>query len=91
MNRLYHHALAWLNADTWHWAMLEIGTAVAVILLICVIAAACRGGGSSYSHTQAVAGQRSRADATMRSIGSDYDRLDANMRQAAKDYNSRRN
>ena len=90
MSSWLHHVHAWLDASTWHWAMLEIGIVVAVILLIAVIAAACRGGGGSYSHSRAMADQRSRADATMRSIGTDYDRLDANMRQAAKDYRNRR-
>jgi hypothetical protein len=87
---VWHQFHVWLDASTWHWAMIEIGGAVLLILLICLIAAAVRGGGGSgYSHKQAEADQRARADATMRNIGSDYSQLNENMRRTADDWRKR--
>lgn len=87
---MLHSFHLWLDASTWHWAMLEIGIAVLVILVVCLIAAGFRGGGSSgYSHSQAEADQRARADTTMRDIASGYSQLDENMRRTASDWRNR--
>jgi len=87
---MWHQFHAWLDASTWHWAMLEIGCAVLLIVIICLIAAAVRGGGGSgYSHSRAEAEQRARADATMRDIGSGYSQLHENMRRTADDWRNR--
>ena len=40
-----HHVHVWLDADTWHWAWLEIGGVILLILVICGIVALCRSGG----------------------------------------------
>jgi hypothetical protein len=47
MSGWLHHVHVWLDADTWHWAMLEIGGVILLIVFIIAIAAACRGGGGS--------------------------------------------
>jgi hypothetical protein len=91
MGSWLHHVHVWLDASTWHWAMAEIGGVVLLILILWGIVALARGGGgSSYSHSAAAAAQRSRADATMRGIGSDYNRVSTDMRQAADDWRNKR-
>jgi septal ring-binding cell division protein DamX len=49
----WNHVHAWLDADTWHWAMVEVGAVILLILFICIIAALVRGGGSSSRSEQA--------------------------------------
>jgi hypothetical protein len=77
----------WLDLSTWHWAWVEIGGVVAVILFICLLAAVFSRGGGGGAHSPSRADVMRResqlSSQAMSRVDQVYDHLDRQARRRA--------
>jgi hypothetical protein len=71
----------WLDQSTWHWAWVEIGGAVLVILFICLMVSLFSGGGgSSPSRTDIARRENALGSQAMSRVDQVYDHLERQAR-----------